>query len=161
DAYQSNFLPAELRNALGLKTTDASAGRQALRNLKPSVLAHLYEAVVAAGCAAPFAAGRGPGVRSIEKTWPAQMPRRLQLEAALQKRLSALGRTSHWHRLDHEELLAVAADPAEHPLLQPREIEIRVEKSIYGGLRLAGKNKNEQPPGDSLRSIVQLIALVH
>src|SRR5262249_11764185 len=65
------------------------------------------------------------------------------------------------HRLDHEELLAVAADPAEHPLLQPREIEIRVEKSIYGGLRLAGKNKNEQPPGDSLRSIVQLIALVH
>src|SRR5262249_28125083 len=44
--YSHNFLPAELRAALGLKTTDASAGRQALRNLKPPVLAHLCEAIV-------------------------------------------------------------------------------------------------------------------
>src|SRR5262249_46220524 len=128
NTYQSNFLPAELRGALGWKTTEASAGRQALRNLNSSVLAHLYEAVVAHGCAAPFAAQRTPVLRAIEKTGHAKMPRRWQLEAALQTRLSALGRVSRWQRLDHEVLLAVAADPAGHPLLQPREIEITVHK---------------------------------
>src|SRR5262249_20816003 len=122
DSYQSNFLPAELRAAWGWKTTEASAGRQALRNLNSSVLAHLYEAVVAHGCAAPFAPDRRPVLRALEKTWQAKMPRRLQLEAALQTRLSSLGKSSRWHRLDHQVLLAVASDPAGHPLLQPREM---------------------------------------
>ena len=162
ESYQSNFMPADLRKALGWKTTEASAGRQALRNLNRTVLGHLYEAVVAHGCAAPFAADRGPVLRSIEKTWQAKMPRRLQLDAALQKRLSALGRSSRWHHLNHEELLAVASDPATHPLLQPREIEIKVNNAGSYELQLGGKNKNERAIlGDSLRSIVQLVALVH
>jgi hypothetical protein len=163
NSYQHNFLPAELRKALGWKTTDASAGRQALRNLNPAVLAHLYEAVVAEGCAAPFAADRGPVLRSIEKAWKAKMPRRLLLDAALQQRLSALGKMHRWQRLDHEELLAVAADPTKHALLQPREIEIKVEKGQgYQSLYLGTRNSNEPVDlGESLRSIVQLVGLVH
>jgi hypothetical protein len=163
ESYQANFLPAELRNGLGWKTTEASAARQALRNLNPAVLAQLYEAVIAPGCAAPFAADRGPVLRSIEKAWQAKMPRRLQLDAALQKRLSALGKTSRWQHLNHEELLAVASEPAKHPLLQPREIEIKVENEHnHGRLHLGAKNKSEPViTGASIRSIVQLIALVH
>ena len=162
DGYQSNFLPADLRGALGWKTTEASAARQALRNFNHTLLTHLYEAVVAPGCAAPFAADRGPVLRSIEKTWKAKMPKRLTLDAALQKRLSALGKTSRWHHQNHEELLGVAADPLKHPLLQPREMEIKVEKRNYGGLQLGAKNKGEQAiQGDSIRSIVQLVALIH
>ena len=163
DSYENNFLPAELRVALGLKTTDASAGRQALRNLNPSVRTQLYEAVVSQGCAAPFAADRTPVLGLIEKAWQAKMPKRLQIEAALQTRLSVLGKTSNWQRLNHETVLAVAADPANHPLLQPRELEIKVDPNkTYGGLELAGKNKSDEPDlGDSLRSIVQLVALVH
>jgi hypothetical protein len=165
DSYQHNFLPSELRNALGLKTTDASAGRQALRNLNPAVREQLYHAVVAKGPAAPFAADRGPVLRALEKTWQAKIPSRLQLDAALQKRLSALGRTSRWHRLNHEDLLAVAADPAGHPALRPGEIEIKSEKRAnynHMDLKLAAKDKKQQVlTGDSLRSIVQLVALVH
>ena len=162
DSYQSNFLPAQLRAALGWKTTEASAGKQALRNLNPAVIAQLLEAVVSHGCAAPFAALRKPVLRQIEKAWQARMPRRLQLDAALQTRLSALGKTSRWQRQDHTELLAVA-DPSEHPLLQPREIEIKVVSNVgLASLQLAAKTKSEQAiGGDSLRSIVQLVGLVH
>jgi hypothetical protein len=163
ETYQNNFLPADLRNALGCKTTDASAARQALRNLNSLVLGQLYAAVVAQGCAAPFAADRGPVLRSIEKAWQAKMPKRLQLDAVLQTRLSALGRSSRWHHLSHEDLFAVAADPAKHPLLQPREIEIKVDKDRnYGSLHVGAKNKNEQVDlTDLFRSIVKLVALIH
>jgi hypothetical protein len=163
DNYQNNFLPTELRTALDLKIAEANAGRQALRNLKDSVRNHLYEAVVSQGPAAPFAADRTPVLRALEKAWQTNMPKRLHLEAALQTRLSALGRTSRWEQLDHEVLLAVAADPAKHPLLQPREIEIKAnKKQSYGGLQLGPKNKNEEAIDDRcLRSIVQLVALVH
>ncbi|HEY7428420.1 MAG TPA: hypothetical protein VH682_29580, partial [Gemmataceae bacterium] len=163
DSYENNFLPTELRTALGWKVTEANAGRQALRNLNDSVRTHLYEAVVSQGCAAPFAADRNPALRAIEKAWQDKMPKRLHLEAALQTRLSALDRASRWQRMDHEVLLAVAADPAKHPLLQPREIEIKVDKrQHYGNFKLGTKNKDEEAiEGASLRSIVQLVALVH
>ena len=163
DSYQNNFLPAALRNVLGWKTTEAGAARQALRNLNPSVLAQLYEAVVAQGLAAPFASDRGPLLRSIEKTWQAKMPRRLQLDAALQKRLSALGKISRWGWQNQEHLFAAAAEPTNHPLLEPREIEFKVLKDRnYGSLQLGAKNKSEHLfSADSIRSIVQLVALIH
>ncbi len=163
DSYQHNFLPAELRTALGMKTTEANAARQALRNLNGAVLTQLYEAVVAEGLAAPFAADRGPVLRSVERVWQTKMPRRLHLDAPLQKRLAALGRASPWSRDSHEELLAVAAEPAKHPLLQPRDIEIRVKKDrSYGSLELQARNKKDGAvAGDFLRSLVQLVALVH
>ncbi len=163
DSYEHNFLPADLRAALGLRTTDASAGRQAVRNLNPAVRTQLYGAVISQGCAAPFAADRTPVLRLIEKAWQAKMPKRLQIEAALQTRLSVLGKTSNWQRLNHETVLAAAADPANHPLLQPRELEFKVDsKKTYGGLELAGKNKSDEADlGAALRSIVQLVAVVH
>jgi hypothetical protein len=163
DSYQSNFLPAELRAAWGWKTTEAGAGRQALRNLNSSVLAHLYEVVVARGCAAPFAVDRTPVLRALENAWQAKMPKRLQLEAALQKRLSALGRSSRWIHMSNESILDIAANPTGHPHLQPREIEIKVDKNqTYSSLGLSAANKGEPAiHGDSLRVILQLVGLVH
>jgi hypothetical protein len=163
ESFQSNFLPGELRTALGLKTTEATAGRQALRNLDPSVLNRLYDAVVSQGCDAPFAAEHQPVLRAIDKAWQAEMPKRVQVDAALQARLSALGGASRWSRIHNQDLLAVAADPARHPLLTPREMEIKVDTSRpYGGLQLGVKNSSEPVIGGSfLQSIVQMVALVH
>ena len=90
-SYQSNFLPAELRTALGLKAAEVNAGRQALSNFDPSVLNQLYESVVSQGCAAPFAADRKPTLDLIEKAWRAHMPQRFQMDAALQPRPGGAG----------------------------------------------------------------------
>ena len=88
----------------------------------------------------------------------------MPLEAALQTRLSTLGRVSRWQRVEHGELLAVAADPAKHPLLQPREIEIE-RRQATGPTRLLQLTAKKKEPRhrrrDFLRSIVQLVALVH
>src|SRR5262249_52015828 len=122
-----------------------------------------YASVVSLGCAAPFAADRGPVLRAIEKTWRAKMPKRLQLDAALQKRLSAMGAASRWHRPNHEQLLAVVSDPTNHSLLQPHDIELKVDKNRgYQGIQLAAKNNREHAiSGESLGSIVQLVTLIH
>jgi hypothetical protein len=162
DQWQKNFLPAELRNALGLKTTEASAAQQSLRNLQSTVVAQLYEAVVAKGSALPFAADRGPVLRSIEACWRAKLPKRLQLDAALQKRLSALGKTSRWSQVNHEELLGAASDPANHRALQPRELDIHVTKAGgHGAMELIGKKNESHIPWDFVRSVAQLVALIH
>ena len=163
NGYQNNFLPAELRTALGLKTADASAARQALRNMDESVLKRLYESVVSHGCAAPFAADRKPVLGLIEKAWQAKMGTRLQIDATLQTRLAALGKTSPWQRVDHHELLALAAEPGKHRFLDPRDVEINFNVNAnYGGLQLGTKKNNkEEGVGDLLRSIVHLVALVH
>jgi hypothetical protein len=163
DSYQSNFLPADLRNALGIKANDAGAARQALRNLKDTVRAQFFEAVVALGGAAPFASDRRPVLQAIEKVWRGKMPRRLPLDASLQKRLSALSAVSRWQRLQQEELLAMAAEPLEHPLLQPREHEIKVDqKSHFENLEIAAKKKGESAVSpDTFRWIAQVVALVH
>ncbi len=162
DSYEHNFLPAGLRTMLGWKAAEASAGKQALRNLDSAVLERLYEAVVAQGAAAPFAADRGPVLALLEKAWGAAMPKRLQLDAALQTRLSTLGQSSRWHRNDHGVLLAAAGDPANHPLLQPKEIEIGADKDrSFQLLQLAAKGKEQAVDGGILRSVVQLVALLH
>ena len=161
DTYQNNFLPGDLRTAWGWKTTEASAARQALRNLNAEVLGQLYDAVVANGGAAPFAADRAPVLREIKKAWLSKMPKRLLLDADLQRRLSAFSKHSRW--ANHEELLAIAADPTGHAVMQPREIEIKIDKERnYSSLHLGDKNKSESLINEgSLRSILQLVALVH
>jgi hypothetical protein len=162
DSYEHNFLPAGLRTMVGWKATDASVARQALRNLKPEVRERLLEAVVAQGCAAPFSDDCSPVLLQLENAWRAEIPKRLPLEAALQTRLSTLGRSSRWQRADHGEFLAVAADPTLHPLLQTREIAIGVDKSSpRTSLVLAAKDGEPVIDGNFLRSVVQLVALVH
>ncbi len=125
DNYESNFLPAELRKSLGLKVTEVSAAKQSLSNLKDAVCEQLFASVLSQGPSAPFADDRGPVFAAIEKTWTSKMPKRLAIDAALQKRLSALARQSRWQTIDHEELLSAAADPAKAPALQPRAMEIK------------------------------------
>jgi hypothetical protein len=163
DSYQASFLPTELRTALGWKSTEASAARQALRNINRQVLADLYEAVISEGCAAPFAADRKPVLRRIAEAWRTKMPRRLELDAALQTRLSALASASRWQRQDHELLLAAAAEPGKHPLLQPQEMQIGLKTDAhYPRLELGVKNHGERfIDSGLLRSIVQLVSLVH
>jgi hypothetical protein len=162
DNYQSNFLPAEIRAALGIKSTDASAARQSLRNLNPAVLMNLYEAVVANGATAPFI-DRGPALKAIASAWQAHMPRRLPLDAALQKKLSVIGKAYRWQSVNQEHLLAVASDPANHALLQPQEMEIVVNaEQHYANLQLKARSKSEHVySADLIRNIVQLVGLIH
>ena len=162
DSYDHNFLPAGLRNALGWKAAEAAVARQALRNLGDPVLERLYESVVALGPGAPFEADRGPVLRRVEEAWRGKTPRRLQLDATLQARLSSLGRSSRWHQVDNGALMAAAADPAAHPKLQPMESGIGTEKGAAGLTILAtGKGKGEPVDDGFLRSLVQLTSLVH
>ena len=163
DSREHNFLPAALRNAFGWSAAAATAGRQSLCNINEKVRSFLYEAILAKGCAAPFAADRGPVLQSLEKTWRAKMPARLTLDAGLQKRLSAIGKTSRWDQVDHVELLVAAANPATHPLLQPRELAIEiVSDRSYSSLQVTGRNKGDGPIAKAtIRSILQLVGLVH
>jgi|GEM_PF-3599105 len=163
DSYEHNFLPSDLRKAIGLKANDANVARQALRNLEEATRDHLYAAVVAGGAACPFAEDRGLALKHLEDAWRAKTPKRLPLEAALQTRLSALSKTSRWQRTDHGELLAAAADPTKHPALQPREIRIEAENArAHSQLQLAAtKKKEETVESGFLRSVLQLVALIH
>ncbi len=160
DSYENNFLPSEIRKALGLKVTDASAAKQSLSNLKDSVRAQLYASVLSKGPAAPFAEDRGPVLAAIEKAWISKMPKRLTLDAALQKRLSALAKQNRWQTVDHEALLAAAADPAAAPALQPRAMEIKHVKTKWSVDLQITAGKDDVDAG-ILRSSAQLIGLVH
>ncbi len=160
ESYEHHFLPGPVRQAVSLKAAEANTGRQALCNLDESVREHLYESVVASGCAAPFADDRGPVLRQIEEAWCKKTPRRLPLDAELQTRLSAMGKNYRWQQSEQGELLAAAADPANHPALRPREIWIEPEKD-RSGLGLAVKKNEQVITRPFLRSIVQLVALVH
>ncbi len=162
-SYENNFLPAPLRKELGWKVTDANAGKQAIGNLKDSVVAKLFQSVIAKGLAALFAEDRGPVLASIEKTWRAKMPSHLLLEAELQKRLSALTRSYRYQVVAHEQLLAVAAEPEKHALLQPRDFELRVTKDgHYRELSVEAKRKKDLAIDiDLIRSILQLVGMVH
>ncbi|MFO0960355.1 MAG: hypothetical protein U0800_23455 [Isosphaeraceae bacterium] len=163
DAYENNFLPSELRKELGLKASEASVARQALLNLEKPVLESLFASVVSGGCAAPFSDDRAPVFRRIEEAWRSRMPRRLHLDAELQARLSVLGRSSRWHRVEHGDLLAAAADPSKHALLQPRVIEVGLEKDrTRSNLGLLVKGGKGEPTDNAfLPSIVQLVAIIH
>lgn len=160
--YQSNFLPAEIRAALHMKASEASAARQSLRNLNPTVLASLYEAAVVHGPAAPFA-DRAPALAAIASAWQTHMPKRLPLDAALQKKLSALGKVYRWQSVNQEHLLALASDPSQHPLLLQQEMEIAIHAHAHhGNLELQAKNKSaEAYSADLIRNIVQLVGLIH
>jgi hypothetical protein len=165
ETYQANFLPAEVRNAFGIKASDAAAARQSIRNLNPSVLAKLYDSVVACGLAALFLDDRTPILRAIEKVWLGKMPKRLALDAGLQKKLSAIGKANRWQTVNHEHLLALAADPTEHPMLQPREMEIGIDGDrSYPGLQVQPKTKakpDQTYSSELILNIVQLVGLIH
>ncbi|TWT63842.1 hypothetical protein Pan54_46010 [Rubinisphaera italica] len=163
--HESNFLPSELRKKLGWKVIDTNAARQALKNINSEVLQKLLVAVISPGLAAPFAEDRTPCLKAIEQTWKLDMPKRLPLDATLQKRLSSISQAYRYQQPDLESTLDVAADP-KHPLLKPCEIVIddskNYEKSSYYYLGLFAKNKSESVAGVELySSIARLIALVH
>jgi hypothetical protein len=161
NSYESNFLPAEIRKSLGLKVTDVSAAKQSLSNLKDSVREQLFAAVLSKGPAAAFADDRGPVLAAIEKTWQSKLPKRLAIDAAIQKRLSAFARQHRWQTIDHEELLAAAAEPAKAAALQPRAMEIKQVKTRYSvDLAISGGNKYDFD-ASILLSAAQLIGLVH
>ena len=163
DSYQSNFLPAELRQALGLKTTEASAGRQVLRNLSKTTQKALFESVIAAGLTVPLSNDRGPALRSIEATWREVLPKRLPVSAEFQKRLAAISGATRWNHQDHEELLLLAADPVNHPLMKPKVTKLTFDRErTYQPVSLCSPTPGENIlTAEVLRSIVQLSSLVH
>ncbi len=161
NSYENNFLPPDVRKALGLKVTEVSAAKQSLSNLKDSVREKLFASVLSLGPEAPFAEDRRSVLAAIEKAWKSRMPKRLSIDAALQKRLSAISRQSRWQTIDHEELLSAAADPAKAPALQPRAMEIKPVKTKWSvDLAISADGKHEFDAG-ILRSAAHLVGLVH
>jgi hypothetical protein len=167
DMYGNNFLPAQLRTALGWKLSAANAARQSLKNVEGSVRQRLYDSIVALGLNAPFAEDRRPVWESLEKEWLAVLPRRIALEPALQKRLVSMGSRYHAN-IGQQRLLEIASAPETHPLLEPRAMEIkRVEDDGRKAFTLAptqalpGEESAEPIDLSLLKSIVQLIAVVH
>lgn len=162
DMYQSNFLPSELRQHLGLKTAEASAARQVFKNLNETVKEQLLRSAISENLAAPFATDRKVALQSLETAWREAIPKRLPVSAEFQKRLSSLSSTYRWANVNHEELLAVAGDAANHTLLKPKKIRIEAIKGSYNTqLQITGpENDANVLTGAFLRSIIQLVSLV-
>ncbi|EDL62252.1 hypothetical protein [Gimesia maris] len=162
DAYANNFMPSEIRKALGLKVTEVSAAKQSLQNMNQDLFNQLCRSLVACNAAAPFAEDHTEAFDSLIETWETSMPRRLPLDAGLQKQLSALAKASTWQRVSHEQLLSLAADPGRDPLLQL--LEMRIEYTEDGNvpdLDVFAKKRQITITPDMLKSITQLVGLVH
>ncbi|QDU49517.1 hypothetical protein [Gimesia panareensis] len=161
DSYEHNFLPSEIRKKLGLKVTEVSAAALSLKNLNEDLFEKLCESIVTPATA-PFAEDRGPAFESLIQTWETSMPRRLPLDADLQKKLSAIAKQSAWHRGSQELLLNLAADPVKHPLLQPQEMQIEYSKGdFYPEMNIVAKKQEAAIDVELLRSTAQLVGLIH
>ena len=162
--YAENFLPSAVRNQLKLKVTDASAARQALSNQKRTMQNKLFASVLSMGVAAPFAEDRTPVLNAIEKTWGGTMPKRLPLEADLQKRFAKLKEETHWHGSSDQEFFEAAADPKSHKMLTPSDSELEFEMSRGRPAHLAvkAKKKNEKALHDGfVNGILKMVAMLH
>lgn len=161
DHYGYNILPTEIRNRLGLKVAEVSAAAQSLKNLNEELFAKLCESIVTPA-AAPFADDRGPAFDSLVEAWEANMPRRLPLDADLQKKLSAIAKESSWRRESQEQLLALATNPEKDPLLQPHEMRIEyTEDGHYPALEIVARKQETAIDAGLLKSIAQLVGLIH
>jgi hypothetical protein len=161
DHYGYNILPTEIRNRLGLKVAEVSAAAQSLKNLKTELFTKLCESIVTPA-AAPFADDRGPAFDSLIAAWEAEMPRRLPLDAGLQKKLSAIAKESSWRRESQEQLLTLATNPGKDSLLQPHEMRIEYsEEGHYPDLRIVARKQETAIDVGLLKSIVQLVGLIH
>ena len=159
NSYDHNFLPGALRKRLGWKVADAAAARVSLNNMEDSVRSTLLASVISEGIAPLFSGDFGSAFRSLEVAWREIMPTRLPVEASMQKRLASFSQTYSWQRVEHEEILSIAAEPLNHPALQPREIKIHAGED---GPEFVGPRKNEPAlESSTLRTLVHLVGLVH
>lgn len=162
DSYETNFLPTEIRNKLGIKMADAKAARQSLTNLNEDVRNKLFHSVISCGLTAPFADDREQVLNAVKAAWNAYMPKRIPLDAEHQKRLSALTKASRWGRVDHEHVLAAATDPQTHEALQVGKYKIQVDPTAnYHSLSLKGKEDVSPVSPTMLQILSKLVALVH
>ncbi|RCS54072.1 hypothetical protein DTL42_02670 [Bremerella cremea] len=159
DGYEANFLPSEIRNALGIKMTDAKAARQSLTNLSENVRQALFHSVVASGLAAPFAEDKTAVFAAIRQAWDQHMPKRIPLDAEYQKLLSSLARQNKWGCIDHEHILAAATDPKQHGLLQVKAYKIKYTRNHE--LRIKGQLNADPVTAAALQTLAQLVAMVH
>ncbi len=162
--YREPRFPATLRKPLGWKATDIKAAHQAITSLPEKVVRGIERAVLSQGLTAVFQPDRAKILQAIARAWQASMPKRLRLDAAFQKRLSARSATHRWQTVNHEALLTAAANPDGTPLLEPHECEFRLDKqqSHYQSIVLEPKTRQAAAVDrELLQSAVLLIAMVH
>ncbi|WP_404952887.1 DNA-binding protein [Streptomyces sp. 147326] len=77
DTYERNFLPAELRTALGVKATDAAHARDELKNLDAEVRRAVVAALLPADPAKLWS--EGPDVAAAAEVWNRRVGRRTRV----------------------------------------------------------------------------------
>ncbi|MGW5848835.1 DNA-binding protein [Streptomyces sp. NPDC055254] len=161
DRYDRNFLPAELRTALGVKATDAAHARDELKSLDSGVRCAVVAALLPAEPARLWSEGpdaaaaadvwnrrvgrRTPvpdwlateAARAVRTSWPAHAALRALLEPSASPELSV---DAAWTiRGDHAELL----EPADRPF----------DTSVLtGSLGMAAWLAHRLPAGDPIRA---------
>ncbi|MFC9292815.1 DNA-binding protein [Streptomyces sp. NPDC057011] len=106
DSWQRNFLPTQLRTALGLKTADAATARDELRNLDEDVRRAVVAALLPADPARLWS--EGPDAAAAAEVWNQRVGRRTPVPDWLATEAARAVR-GHWpaHRS-----LAALLDPA-------------------------------------------------
>lgn len=121
DSYERNFLPTELRTALGLKAADVAYARDELKNLDAGVRRAVVGALLPADPARLWS--EGPDVAAAAEVWNARVGRRTPVPDWLATEAASAVRTG-WtaHRA-----LGALLDPA-----ASRELSVDVAWTVKG-----------------------------
>ncbi|MGW6984997.1 DNA-binding protein [Streptomyces sp. NPDC054932] len=120
DSYERNFLPAELRTALGVKATDAAYARDELKSLDAEVRRAVVAALLPADPAALWS--EGPDVAAAAEVWNRRVGRRTPVPDWLATEAARAVRDTGQHRI-----LAALLDPA-----AARELSVDVAWTVKG-----------------------------
>ncbi|MFJ8039050.1 DNA-binding protein [Kitasatospora sp. NPDC096147] len=137
DSSERNFLPSELRTALGLKVAEAAVARDELRALATETRQHLVRSLLPADPAGLWA--DGPDVEAVAAVWIGAVGRRLAVpEALLAEAVKGL-RTS-W--VAGQALVAVLEPDAAPELNRDLEWTVRGDRCVPAEAGETGFNAN-------------------
>ncbi|KPI06777.1 hypothetical protein OV450_3649 [Actinobacteria bacterium OV450] len=163
DSWEANFLPAELRTALGVKAADAKHARTELKGLDVEVRRAVVAALLPADPARLWS--DGPDVAAAAEEWNRRVGRRTPVPEWLLAEPTRAARTG-WST--HRALAAILDPAASRPLsvdvawevkgdhAEPREpaTEPFTSEVLTGVLTLTAWLAHRLPAGDPLRAVL-------
>ncbi|MEU9800337.1 DNA-binding protein [Streptomyces sp. NPDC051000] len=169
DTWDRNFLPAELRAAIGVKATDSAYARDDLRTLDVEVRRELVAALLPAEPARLWS--EGPDVAAAAAVWNRRVGRRTPVpDWLLVEATRAVGDgTGHGNRWSVHDALPALLDPAVAPQLNTdvawvvRENQITPREPatspftapvLTRAIALTGWLAHRLPAGDPVRAVL-------
>ncbi|MFD9376803.1 DNA-binding protein [Streptomyces sp. NPDC059999] len=169
DTWDRNFLPAELRAAIGVKAADSAYARDDLRNLDVEVRRELVAALLPAEPARLWS--EGPDVAAAAEVWNRRVGRRTPVpDWLLVEATRAVGAgSSHGHRWSVHQALPALLDPTVAPELntdvawEVRENQIAPREPaaapftsavLTRAIALSGWLAHRLPAGDPVRAVL-------